>query len=77
MKNITVMGAGNIGSAIADMLHGSTTARIEKLGLTRLSTHSLLGEYKPAWLLALLRRLMTANLVELRAVAPHRRAAAR
>lgn len=50
--------------AIAEMLHGKTTARIEKLGLEQLSTHGLLSDRPVEWLVALIRRLVTAGLVE-------------
>ncbi|NOY92399.1 MAG: ATP-dependent DNA helicase RecQ [Deltaproteobacteria bacterium] len=49
--------------AVAEMLHGKDTDKTRRLGLTRLSTFGLLPEHKPDFLLALLRRLVTAGLV--------------
>jgi ATP-dependent DNA helicase RecQ len=51
-------------TALAGSLHGATTQRIERLGLTALSTHGLLSDYPEAWIISLLRRLITAGLVE-------------
>ena len=52
-------------TAVADMLHGTDNERVRRLGLTELSTHGLLEAHPKAWLLVLLRRLMTAGLVDL------------
>ena len=49
--------------AVADMLHGHESTKLERMGLTRLSTHGLLAAHPKEWVLALLRRLVTANLV--------------
>jgi ATP-dependent DNA helicase RecQ len=47
------------------MLHGTENERLRRLGLTELSTHGLLSDHPKAWVLALLRRLITAGLVDL------------
>ena len=51
-------------SALADSLHGSKARRMQQLGLDTLSTHGLLAAHSRAWILALLRRLLTAGWVE-------------
>ncbi len=51
--------------AVAEMLEGKTTKKLEKMRLTTLSTHGLLRERSGDWIMALLRRLITAGLVEL------------
>lgn len=52
-------------TAVADMLHGADNERLRRLGLTSLSTHGLLRERPKPWVLALLRRLVTAGLVDI------------
>ncbi len=52
-------------TAVADMLHGADNERLRRLGLTELSTHGLLRDRPKAWVLTLLRRLITAALVDL------------
>ena len=52
-------------TAVSEMLHGTDNERLRRLGLTELSTHGLLRERPKAWVLALLRRLITAGLVDL------------
>lgn len=52
-------------TAVADMLHGADNDRLRRLGLTSLSTHGLLSERPRPWVLALLRRLVTAGLVDI------------
>jgi len=52
-------------TAVSDMLHGTDNERLRRLGLTELSTHGLLKAHPKAWVLALLRRLITAGLVDL------------
>ncbi len=52
-------------TAVSEMLHGTQSERLRRLGLTELSTHGLLKEWPKAWVLALLRRLITAGLVDL------------
>jgi ATP-dependent DNA helicase RecQ len=47
------------------MLHGADNERLRRLGLASLSTHGLLSGYPKAWVLALLRRLITAGLVDI------------
>ena len=47
------------------MLHGADNERLRRLGLTGLSTHGLLQDHPKAWVLALLRRLITAGLVDI------------
>ncbi|MBW2456095.1 MAG: ATP-dependent DNA helicase RecQ [Deltaproteobacteria bacterium] len=54
-------------AALASSLHGADTERMRQLGLTRLSTHGLLNDRPQRWIMALLRRLMTASLVDLTA----------
>ena len=51
--------------AVADMLQGADNERLRRLGLTELSTHGLLKDHPKPWVLALLRRLITAGLVDL------------
>jgi ATP-dependent DNA helicase RecQ len=51
--------------AIAEMLHGVEDDKQARLGFTRLSTHGLLRDRSMEWSLALLRRLVTAGLVDL------------
>jgi len=52
-------------TAVAEMLHGADNERLRRLGLTSLSTHGLLEAHPKAWVLALLRRLITADLVDI------------
>jgi ATP-dependent DNA helicase RecQ len=52
-------------TAVSEMLHGTDNERLRRLGLTELTTHGLLEEHPKAWVLALLRRLITAGLVDL------------
>ena len=52
-------------TAVSEMLHGTDNERLRRLGLTELSTHGLLNSHPKAWVLALLRRLITAGLVDL------------
>jgi ATP-dependent DNA helicase RecQ len=52
-------------AALAASLHGADTERMRQLGLTRLSTHGLLSDRPQRWIMALLRRLLTASLVDL------------
>ncbi len=52
-------------TAVSEMLHGTDNERLRRLGLTELSTHGLLSSHPKAWVLALLRRLITAGLVDL------------
>jgi ATP-dependent DNA helicase RecQ len=52
-------------TAVSDMLHGTDNERLRRLGLTGLSTHGLLQAHPKAWVLALLRRSITAGLVDL------------
>jgi ATP-dependent DNA helicase RecQ len=52
-------------TAVSEMLHGTDNERLRRLGLTELTTHGLLSEHPKAWVLALLRRLITAGLVDL------------
>jgi len=51
--------------AISDMLRGQENQRIRQLGLHTLSTFGLLAEYDKTWILSLLRRALTADLVRL------------
>lgn len=52
-------------TAVSEMLHGTDNERLRRLGLTDLSTHGLLQDRPKPWVLALLRRLITAGLVDL------------
>ncbi len=52
-------------TAVSEMLHGTDNERLRRLGLTELTTHGLLKDHPKAWVLALLRRLITAGLVDL------------
>lgn len=52
-------------TAVAEMLHGTDNQRLRRLGLTTLTTHAVLKERSKAWLVMLLRRLITAGLVDL------------
>ena len=54
-------------TAVAEMLHGSDTERLRKLGMTNLTTHGLLKDHPKPWILALLRRFITARLIDLTA----------
>lgn len=54
-------------TAVADTLHGTDNERLRRLDLTELSTHGLLEAHPKPWLLVLLRRLITAGLVDLTA----------
>jgi ATP-dependent DNA helicase RecQ len=49
--------------AIADMLHGEDDERQRRIGLTSLSTWGILRAHPAAWIVSLLRRLVTAGLV--------------
>lgn len=51
-------------SLLADSLKGKDTARVRRIGLDQLSTHGLLAEHSTQWILALLRRLIAAGLVD-------------
>jgi len=51
--------------AVAEMLQGEHTPRMSKLGLDRLSTFGILSQRTKAWIVMLLRRLVTAGLVDL------------
>lgn len=52
-------------TAVADMLTGVRSKRLDRLGLTSLSTFGLLSGWRKERVLALLRRLITAELVTL------------
>ncbi|MGB5698035.1 MAG: HRDC domain-containing protein, partial [Polyangiales bacterium] len=52
---------------VSEMLHGTDNERLRRLGLTELTTHGLLRDHPRPWVLALLRRLITAGLVDLTA----------
>ena len=53
--------------AIAEMLAGSRNRRVEQLGLLYREAHGLLADRPRPWILALLRRCMTAGLVDVTA----------
>ncbi len=50
-------------TVLSQSLHGDDNQRTRQLGLTELSTHGLLDQHPLPWIQALLRRLMTADLV--------------
>jgi ATP-dependent DNA helicase RecQ len=52
-------------TALAASLHGDDTQRMRQLGLDQLSTHGVLSEHGGDWIIALLRRLLTAGLIDL------------
>jgi len=49
--------------AVAEMLQGKKSEKIRRMGLDRLSTFALIAERDVEWILALLRRLISAALV--------------
>ena len=53
--------------AIADMLHGVDDERQRRLGLHELSTHGILRDRTATWIVSLMRRLVTAGLIEITA----------
>jgi len=53
--------------ALIASLHGEESERLRQLGLTALSTHGLLKEHPKSWITKLLRRLITAGLVDISA----------
>ncbi|UJR79075.1 ATP-dependent DNA helicase RecQ [Sandaracinus amylolyticus] len=53
--------------AVADMLHGVSDERQKKMGFTELSTFGILKDHSREWLISLLRRMVTAGLVEITA----------
>ncbi len=52
-------------TSVAEMLQGAQTARLKRLRLEGLSTYGLLKDYSREWIIALLRRCITAGLIEL------------
>ena len=46
---------------VTDMLVGKSNQKLRRQGLDRLSTHGILKDHDPEWVLALLRRLVTAG----------------
>ncbi|MBW2528399.1 MAG: ATP-dependent DNA helicase RecQ [Deltaproteobacteria bacterium] len=50
--------------AVVDMLHGADNERQHRLGLVRLSTYGLMAERRMGWITALMRRLITAGLID-------------
>ncbi|MGE0788271.1 MAG: RecQ family ATP-dependent DNA helicase [Sandaracinaceae bacterium] len=54
-------------TGIAKMLRGESDAQLERLGLDRLSTHGLFADRKREWIQALLRRLLSAGLIDISA----------
>jgi ATP-dependent DNA helicase RecQ len=58
--------AGRCGlNLVADMLSGAKSARLTQVGLDTLSTFGILRDRPRPWVLALLRRLITAGLVDI------------
>lgn len=51
--------------AIAEMLHGTTNAKTEKFGFTRLSTFGLFKDHSHEWIVALLRSMLAAGWIDL------------
>jgi ATP-dependent DNA helicase RecQ len=59
---------GRVGvNAVAEMLAGGTGEQQRRLGFVRLSTHGLLRDRPRPWIQALVRRLVTAGLVDITA----------
>ena len=54
-------------TALAACLRGDDTERVRRMDLHRLSTYGLLSAYPKPWIMALLRRLITARLVDVTA----------
>jgi ATP-dependent DNA helicase RecQ len=52
-------------AAIAEMLHGSTTAKTDRFGFTKLSTFGLMKERSIDWIQTLLRSLLSAGYIDL------------
>ncbi len=52
-------------TAVAKMLHGASDAQLTRWGLDQLSTHGLLADRDRAWIQALLRRLLSAGLIDI------------
>ncbi len=53
---------GRVGmKAVAEMLVGKNTAKMRRMGLNRLSTYGMLKEHGLEWVMALLRRMVTAG----------------
>jgi len=50
---------------VVEMLHGDENQKLRQMGLTALSTHGLLSEHPKEWLIILMRRLLTAGLIEI------------
>ncbi len=51
--------------AVVEMLRGVDNPRLRRFGMTSLSTHGLLSAHRADWIMALMRRLITAGLVDL------------
>jgi ATP-dependent DNA helicase RecQ len=51
--------------AVVDMLRGDESPRMKQLGFASLSTHGLFAGADPEWILRLLRRCVTAGLVDI------------
>ncbi len=51
--------------AIAEMLHGTSSARMDRFGFSDLSTFGLLREHSREWLTALLRAMLAAGWIDL------------
>ena len=52
-------------TGVAKMLHGASDKQLTRWGLDRLSTHGLLSDHPVPWIQALLRRLITAGLLDI------------
>ncbi|MBW2462199.1 MAG: ATP-dependent DNA helicase RecQ [Deltaproteobacteria bacterium] len=50
---------------VVEMLHGAENEKLRSMGLTSLSTHGLLKDRAKDWVMILMRRLLTAGLVEI------------
>ncbi len=50
---------------VVEMLHGDDNAKLSRMGLTALSTHGILADREKPWLMVLMRRLLTAGLIEI------------
>jgi ATP-dependent DNA helicase RecQ len=50
---------------VVEMLHGDDNDKLRRMGLMTLSTHGILSDRPKEWLLILMRRLLTAGLIEI------------
>jgi ATP-dependent DNA helicase RecQ len=50
---------------VIEMLHGDENVKLDRMGLSSLSTHGILADRDKPWLTILMRRLLTAGLIEI------------